>query len=172
MANKPKSMRDIEAENANRDALSGAPGSHPVGTGVGAALGGAAAGAAAGAATGPIGAAAGAVVGAVAGGYAGKAVAEEIDPTVENAYWEQEYPRREYYDADVEYETIAPAYQYGWESRAKYRDRTWDEVEPQLREDWQKTNRELAWDRARQASRDAWDRIERGLPGDADGDGR
>jgi hypothetical protein len=41
--------------NANRDPLTGAPGSHPVGTGLGAIAGGAAAGAATGTVAGPIG---------------------------------------------------------------------------------------------------------------------
>ena len=69
---------------ANPDPITGAPGSHPVGTGIGAAAGGAAgvaggmaAGAAAGTAgAGPIGGAVGAAVGAVVGGLAGKGVAE------------------------------------------------------------------------------------------------
>ena len=135
-------------------------GAHPLGTGLGAAAGGAAAGAAVGAAAGPVGTAVGIVAGAIAGGYAGKAVAEEIDPTVEGDYWRSEYPKRKYFDKQYDYDTMAPAYQLGWESRARHRDRTWDEVEPELREGWQRSDRQMAWDKARQASRDAWDRIE------------
>jgi phage tail tape-measure protein len=172
MADQRDDLRRVRDRDSNPDAITGAPGSHPVGTGVGAAVGGAAAGAAAGMAAGPIGAAVGAVAGAVAGGYGGKAVAEEINPTVEDAYWREEYPKRDYYDEDYTYDEIAPAYRLGWESRARYRDRTFEDVEPKLREDWQKTERELSWDRARQASRDAWDRIERAMPGDADRDGK
>lgn len=74
---------------ANRDPITGEPGSHPVGTGVGAAVGGAggaAAGAAAGAAlgtagAGPIGTAVGAVAGAIAGAAAGHGTAEGLNPT-------------------------------------------------------------------------------------------
>jgi uncharacterized protein (TIGR02271 family) len=69
------------SRSTNRDPLTGAPGSHPVGTAVGATAGGVAAGAAAGSVAGPVGTAVGAVVGAVAGGAAGKGVAEEVDPT-------------------------------------------------------------------------------------------
>ena len=88
---------------ANRDMLSGAPGSHPVGTGVGAVTGGVIGGVAGGVATGaamgtvvgPVGTAAGAavgaVVGAVAGGLAGKTLAEDIDPTVEHGFWRSNY---------------------------------------------------------------------------------
>ena len=76
------------------DSITGEHGSHPVGAGLGAAAGGAATGAIAGALGGPIGAAVGAVVGGVAGGLAGKAMAEEIDPTVEAAYWEKNSNQR------------------------------------------------------------------------------
>src|SRR5688572_12921231 len=76
-------------KDANRDPISGEPGSHPVGTGVGAVAGGAA-GAAAGAATGaavgtagagPIGTAVGAAAGAIVGGLAGHGTAEGLNPT-------------------------------------------------------------------------------------------
>lgn len=159
---------------ANADPITGEPGAHPLGAGVGAATGGLAAGAAAGAVAGPIGAAAGAVIGGVVGGLAGKGIAEEIDPTVEAAYWRDEYPRRDYYDDEISYDELAPAYQYGWESRARYDDRDWMDVEAELEEEWNAlpTSRDLAWERARLASRDAWDRIERRMPGDADRDGR
>jgi phage tail tape-measure protein len=52
-----------EKEDANRDPITGASGSHPVGTGIGA-TGGAIAGAAIGTVAGPIGAAVGLVAGA------------------------------------------------------------------------------------------------------------
>lgn len=163
MATRPK-RNDIPANrDANPDAITGEPGSHPVGAGLGAAAGGAAAGAAAGVVGGPVGAALGAVVGGIAGGLAGKGVAEQIDPTQEDAYWRDEYANREYYEAGTAYDTYAPAYKYGWESRAKHKDRSWNEVEPELREGWE-TNRgasDLQWERARLASQDAWTRIER-----------
>jgi phage tail tape-measure protein len=46
-------------------------------------------GSALGAAAGPAGVIAGAVVGGVIGGLAGKKAGEEINPTVEDAYWRQ-----------------------------------------------------------------------------------
>src|SRR5688500_12109057 len=76
-------------KDANKDPITGEPGSHPVGTGVGAVAGGAA-GAAAGAATGaavgtagagPIGTGLGAAVGAIVGGLAGHGTAEGLNPT-------------------------------------------------------------------------------------------
>src|SRR5688572_23077725 len=100
--------KDPRNQDANRDPISGAPGSHPVGVGVGA-TGGGAAGAAVGAAVGgPIGAVAGAAVGAVAGGLAGKGAAEAVNPTVEDAYWRQNYNKQPY-ATGTKYEDFQPA---------------------------------------------------------------
>ena len=91
----------------NRDPITGAPGSHPIGTGVGATGGGVAgmaAGAAIGTAVAPgvgtvIGGVAGAVAGGVGGGYAGKAAAEAVNPTDETAYWRDNFRTRPYYES-------------------------------------------------------------------------
>ena len=158
----------------NRDPITGAPGSHPVGTGLGAAGGGAAGAAIGGAVGGPVGAVVGAGVGAVVGGMTGKGAAELVNPTVEDAYWRDNFMSRPYYTAGDTYEIYQPAYQYGWESYPKYRGRKFDEVESELRSDWEKTKHSanLTWDRAKNATRDAWHRVERALPGDFDNDGR
>lgn len=157
---------------ANRDPITGAPGAHPVGTGVGAA-GGAAAGAAIGAFGGPIGAAVGLVAGAVAGGLAGKGVAETIDPTAEDAYWKKNYSQRSYVTKDSAYATYQPAYRTGYEGRRQYPGKTYEEVEPNLRRDYEKSagTSGLGWEKAKSATRDAWNRVEKVIPGDGDGDG-
>jgi hypothetical protein len=153
---------------ANPDPITKAPGAHPVGTGIGAAAGGAAgiggavaAGAAAGSAVGPIGTAIGAAVGAVAGGLIGKGVAESVNPTEEASYWRQNYSTRPYYRSGASYDEYAPAYQYGWESRAANPDRHYDEMDDQLSRDWDKRrgSSKLKWEEAKGAVRDAWDRI-------------
>jgi hypothetical protein len=147
----------------NRDPITGEHGAHPVGAGVGAAVGGAVAGAAAGMAAGPVGTVAGAVVGGLAGGLAGKEIAEQVDPTAEEHYWRNEYASRDYYDPEVGYNEVGPAYQYGWESRAEYGDRKWDEVEQDLARKWpeQRGKSTLEWGRARPATRDAWERVDK-----------
>ncbi len=145
----------------NPDPITGEPGAHPVGAGLGAAAAGAAAGAAGGAMAGPAGAVVGAVIGGIAGGLAGKGIAESIDPTAENAFWRDNYASRPYYDTSTSYDEYAPAYQYGWESCAKYHDRSWDQVESDLSRDWNsaKAKSRLTWEKAKLATRDAWDRI-------------
>ena len=166
----PERDRDL-----NRDPLTGEPGSHPVGTGLGAA-GGGAAGATIGAVGGPVGAAVGAVIGAVAGGLAGKGVAEAVDPTAEDAYWEKNHRNQPYYEAGSEYADYSPAYRTGYQGYATHgtAGRRFDEVESDLRANYEsaKGNSRIGWERAKLATRAAWDRVERAIPGDADRDGR
>ena len=146
----------------NADPITGEPGAHPVGTGLGTVVGGAAAGVGAGALGGPIGAAVGAVVGGVIGGFAGKEIAEEIDPTVEEHYWRHEYVNRDYYDDNVAYGTVKPAYQFGWEARCRHVGRSWDDAEADVRREWEasKHSKSMSWDRAQGPIHDAWDRVE------------
>ena len=168
----------VDGNDANRDPISGAPGAHPVGVGVGAAAGGVAAGAAIGAVAGPVGAAIGAAIGAVAGGLAGKGVAESIDPTVESAYWKDNYASREYVDSGASYDDYGPAYSYGVDSFGRHAGRSFSDVEADLGRDWDRNRggSSLSWDKARSATRDSWDRlsdrVERAIPGDSDRDGK
>lgn len=152
----------------HRDPLSGAKGAHPVGTGVGAVVGGAVAGAAAGTVMGPVGAAVGAAAGAVAGGLFGKGVAEGIDPTVEDAYWRENFRARPYVQQDDRYEKYQPAYRHGWEARSRLAGTTWRESQDQLRTEWEAhpDSLGLSWEEARGAVQDAYDRepLEPGSP--------
>ena len=173
----PSRVTAPEAD-ANLDPLTREPGAHPVGVGVGAVLGGAAAGAATGTVAGPVGTVIGAAVGAVVGGLAGKGVAEKIDPTVESAYWRDNYQERPYVDADASYDDYGPAYDHGVAGYQRYPGRSFDDIENDLARDWGSTRgtSTLDWQRARPATRDAWqrvsDRIERAIPGDSDRDGK
>lgn len=146
---------------ANRDPITGAPGSHPVGTGVGAALGGAAAGAAIASVAGPVGTVVGAAAGAVVGGLAGKGVAEVVDPTRESAYWESNFSHRPYVEQGASFDDYGPAYRYGIDASLKYDDKEFDDVQNDLSRSWSnvKGRSALAWDRAQHAARDSWDRI-------------
>ena len=148
---------------------------HPVGSGTGAAAG-AATGAAVGTAVGGpgVGTLVGAAVGAVAGGLVGHGVAEAINPTEEDAYWRENYRTRPYAESGRDYDHYQPAYKYGWESRARYGDRTWDQAENDLERGWESArgNSRQTWNEAKHATRDAWHRVERAVPGDLDRDGR
>jgi hypothetical protein len=150
-----------ENKQRNPDPITGAPGAHPVGVGIGTA-GGAAAGAAIGAVGGPVGAVIGAIAGGVAGGLGGKAAAEAIDPTAENAYWQENYKTRHYVSPGAAYDDYQPAYRYGWESRGRHGDKHYSEVEPSLESGWHKAkaNSTLGWEKAKLAVRDAWERVD------------
>jgi len=121
---------------SNPDPITGAPGSHPIGTGVGA------------------------VVGAVAGGLAGKGVGEMVDPTNEDAYWRENYSSRSYVDRGASYDEYAPAYRMGWESSQRYKGHRFEDTESNLKADWERTKgkSKLGWDKAKFAVKDAWDR--------------
>ena len=134
----PTGDRRRGSRDANRDAITGAPGAHPVGTGIGAAAG------------------------SVAGGLAGEGVAELIDPTVEEAYWRSNYMREPYYERGYNFEDYYPAYRTGWEGRARYQHRHFDEVERDLARDYQRNrgNSRLEWAKNRHAARAAWERFD------------
>lgn len=134
---------------------------HPFGIGAGAVGVGAAGAALGGAVGGPVGAAIGAAVGAVAGGLGGNAAAEAANPSLEDAYWRDEYRNRPYTSPDHSYEDWQAAYRYGWEARLMHGGSTWDELEPQLSAGWPdaRGTSTLEWDEAKAAAKDAFDRL-------------
>lgn len=146
----------------NRDPISKAPGSHPLGTGAGAAAGGTAGAAAGTVLGGPVGAVAGAAVGAVVGGLMGKGLAEAVDPTEEDAYWRGQHRHEPYYAKERDYDFYAPAYRAGYEGRVKYDGRRYDEIEDDLAADYARLRgADLDWDEVRPATRAAWERVDR-----------
>ncbi len=120
----------------------GRSGSHPVGTGVDAA---------------------GAAV-------AGQSADENVNPTVEDAYWSANNIQRDYVERSRPYADYRPAYQYGWESRARLGNRLFLDVEGDLERGWDlaKGESKLAWAQAKNATSDAWHRL--GCAGHVDTD--
>lgn len=162
----PEEIEKRKDRDANRDPLTGTPGAHPVGVGVGAVAGAAAAGAAAGSLAGPAGTLVGGAVGAVAGAVVGKVAAEAIDPTVEEAYWKEHYAEEPSYKAGRTFQHYAEAYRIGYEGKARYRPRTFEEVEADMKADYEKRRSSDAvdWDEGRLCARAAWDRLEKVVP--------
>jgi hypothetical protein len=151
---------DKSDKSRNPDLITGAPGSHPIGTGLGAVAGGAAAGAAVGTVAGPVGTIAGAAVGAVVGGLAGKGVAEAVNPTAEATYWRENHLNQPYAKGRS-YEDYGPAYQTGYDGFAEYGDGgSFEEREAELRKRYEATGSKLAWNEARPASYAAWKRLQ------------
>jgi len=83
-----------------------------------------------------------------------------MDSSYDDAYrndWTQRYS-----GLGDSYDDYAPAYRYGTEMRrnAKYRDRSWDDVESDLRTDWETRNPGAStWEKFKAAVRHGWDKI-------------
>ena len=148
-----KKAARIESRVMNRDPITGAPGSHGVGTGVGT-TGGVVAGAAIGSLAGPLGTAVGGFLGAILGALAGHGLGEALNPTAEEVYWRDMYGTDTRYNLAHAYDDYAPAFTAGY----LYRDRPWSEAEAELRTVWDRHhgNSPLAWEDVRDAARAAW----------------
>jgi len=97
---------------------------------------------------------------------AGKGVAEQVNPTAEDAYWREHYSNEPYYDRTYSYDDYRGAYQTGYEGYARLGSsgKRYEDIEPDLRRDYERnygTSR-LSWDRARDAVRAAWHRLYQG----------
>jgi uncharacterized protein YcfJ len=145
---------------------------HSLGEG-GGAVAGAVTGAAVGSAAGPVGTVVGALAGGMLGAKAGGSIAEAVNPTEYNNYFEANYRNAPYYSAGRDWSDYEPAYKYGYDTYGQYRGQRFEDVEPQLERDWQNTkaNSRLAWNEAKGAVKEGWHHIERAMPGDADRDG-
>lgn len=85
---------------------------------------------------------------------------------IPNEYLEYEEDFRTHYDEqyaseNARYEDYVPAYRYGAEigQDARYRDRPWDDVEPEARRHWENTSPESTWERFKLAVRHGWERV-------------
>ena len=128
---------------------------HVLGVGLGSA-GGMAVGAVLGAVGGPPGVVVGAAAGAMAGGLAGEALAELGDADFDDHHW-HEYSRRCGH-SPADYDQYRLAYQRGWLARRRFGDRSFEDIEEQLRQEWecQKDAKRPPWNDVKQTARDAW----------------
>jgi hypothetical protein len=124
----------LDSEPPNRDPMTKEPGSPPIRTGIGAVLPGA----------------------------AGDKLGEAVNPTIERAYWNENFRDRPYYRPGREYSQYEPAYRLGWESaqRPEYEGKQFDDAEPELQRSWSvDLGAADPWTDARDATRDAWLRV-------------
>jgi hypothetical protein len=86
-----------------------------------------------------------------------------VIPEQEAAYWSEHYASRGYVERDRPYTDYEPAYQHGWESRARLGNRPFREIETELERGWEtaKGASQLAWTQAKKAVSDAWHRAGR-----------
>ena len=96
------------------------------------------------------------------GSASGRGIADMLDPAGEQAYWRENYTTQPYYEAGFTYDDYHPGYRTGWEGRARYEGRSFDDVERELRAAYGRNSRgsRLGWDRNRHAARAAWNRFD------------
>jgi uncharacterized protein (TIGR02271 family) len=72
--------------------------------------------------------------------------------------------RRDYqqrYGSDTEFETVRPAYEYGYRSHAdtRYQGRSWDDAENDLRSEYERSNPSGKWEQVKNSVRYGWDKM-------------
>lgn len=155
-----ENTRDGDRHDANRDPITGEPGSHPVGSTLGAAAAGTA-GAVVGSLAGPVGIVVGSALGVAAGAAVGHNAAESANPTVIDIEPElrDSFATRPYASQGT-YEDYRGAYAFGAQKRTQFEgSREWDDhLEAQLRSDWEQhpDAAHRSWDEVRPAVRDSW----------------
>jgi hypothetical protein len=79
---------------------------------------------------------------------------EEAEDDYFRSHWEQTYKGGTYQEYD-------PAYRYGQSMAGNpgYRDKEWNDAEPELRADWEGRNPQSSWEKFKEAVKEGWDRI-------------
>lgn len=83
------------------------------------------------------------------------------DWDLDQSWWRENFKDRPYVSADRSFEYYEPGYRFGYESANRYRGRQWNDVEPNLRTDWDhyEGRGNSAWENVKDAVHDAWDKI-------------
>ncbi|WP_157202043.1 general stress protein [Massilia sp. Root335] len=87
---------------------------------------------------------------------------DRFKPDMDEDDWYHSDWHDNYSSLGAGFDEYAPAYRYGTEMRTstRYRDRSWDEVESDLRSDWDKRHPGAStWDKFKAAVRRGWDKI-------------
>ncbi len=85
---------------------------------------------------------------------------DQVMPTY-RSWWEQRY------GATGNWTDYEPRYRFAWEraNDPEYRGRSWTEVEPMLRRNWESRYHESTWNQVKDSIREAWDRVTSGVSG-------
>lgn len=80
----------------------------------------------------------------------------QVDDAAFRSHWHSNFA-----SSGSTYDEYEPAYRYGYSkaSDTSNRGRSWDEVEPTLRSDWESRNPGSAWENFKAAVRHGWDRL-------------
>ena len=88
------------------------------------------------------------------------------DYDAELAYWRDVYSREPYYRPGYSFEYYEVAYRVGYQGRGRHQGRTFEEAEPDLRAEYERSRggSPLTWEESRDAVRAAWHRLDRMFP--------
>jgi hypothetical protein len=83
------------------------------------------------------------------------------DWTQERSWWQENYRTRPYATADRGFDYYEPGYRYGTEAANRYRGRSWEDAENDLRSGWDsyEGRARSTWEEIKASVRDAWDRV-------------
>lgn len=125
-------------------------------------VGGVLAGAAAGSVVGPVGTIIGGIVGAMGGWWTGRAVAEAATAitTEDETFYRKQYEGSGNRLADQRFEDVRPAYYVGHlaSRNPDYRNRSFDDIEGDLRRGWPSDRKYGTWDTMRGYAREGFTR--------------
>jgi hypothetical protein len=86
-----------------------------------------------------------------------------LDWSTEESYWRNNYSNRPYVGSKKDFNYWGPAYRYGYDSAQRFQGHRWDEVEHDLRSDWDSYEHRgtlrATWEEIKDAVRDSWNRI-------------
>ena len=84
-----------------------------------------------------------------------------VNPALEDAHWRAAWAEEPYARTDFLYEDYEPAYRLGYLGAAKRDGRSFEDAEPQLREQYDRVRGRspLDWHAARVPAKAAWDRV-------------
>jgi uncharacterized protein (TIGR02271 family) len=90
------------------------------------------------------------------GGTAGMQNAGAFDSGYYRSHWQNSYAGQ-----GGRYEDYEPAYRFGNDMRGNqtYRGRSWNDMEPEVRRDWESKHAGSPWERAKDAVRHAWEKV-------------
>jgi hypothetical protein len=86
-----------------------------------------------------------------------------LDWTTEESYWRNNYSSRPYAGTNADFEYWKPAYRYGYDAANRFQGHRWEEVENDLRTEWDSYEHRgtirAKWEEVKDAVRDSWNRI-------------
>jgi hypothetical protein len=88
-------------------------------------------------------------------------IGTRTDWVIEEEYWRENYQDRPYVTPDRDFGYYSPGYRFGYDATERYPNKSWNDVESDLRRDWARYEHrgQSTWEQMKSAVKDAWDRM-------------